>query len=125
MHADAAKDRQTRFVAKLLTSSLLSWDETADAAAFQAKLGNFIVQIARRFEAFDDDPYYQVTLFNNSGKLLEEIYPAAVDPKLFQELTGHSPNSGLQSLFERARRGALNVDEALDQATKELDHFVF
>jgi|SRR5580700_916431 hypothetical protein len=125
MHSERPKERQTRFVAKLLTSDLLSWEETADTDAFQAKLDKFVVQVARRFENFDNEPYYGVLLFNSSGRLLEEIYPGQLDSALFQELTGLSKDSGLESLFERARRDALNVDAALDEATKDLDRYRF
>jgi hypothetical protein len=125
MSVDPTRERQTRFVAKLSNSILLSWNETSDSDAFQTKLAHFVVEIARRFDQYEGDKYYTVSLFDHNGKLIETISPGNIDNELFRSLTSQDRFAALETLFDYARRDALKVDEALEQATKELDKFVF
>jgi hypothetical protein len=106
-------------------STSLSWSETADADAFQAKLANFVVQVSRQVDEIDGEPFTLISLYNSNGKLLEAMYPRMLDATLFKELTGRYAGDALANMFEFARRNALNVDEALVEATKELDRFTF
>jgi|GEM_PF-2566979 len=121
MPTESPADRRTRFIAKLLTTGLLVWEETADSDTFQVTLDSFVVQIGRKWNDDVGENRYQVSLFNKSGKLLEEIYPRNVDTMALHQLTGHGADSAFQSLFESARRQALNVDESLDAAMKEIE----
>ena len=123
MSTESPAERRTRFIAKMLTTGLL-WEETADPEAFQVRLDTFVVQVSRTWDQMAEEHDYRVSLFNSSGRLLEELYPGTIDLKLIHELTGHGTTSAFQALYEDARRKALNVDASLDAAMKELDDHI-
>lgn len=123
MPAETTADRRTRFVAQLLDRDLL-WEETADPETFQVRLDSFVVEVAEKVDPTDGETYYTVTLYNSAGKRLEELYRYMLNAGLLNELTGKTSDQALSSLYEAARRRALNVDKSLEDAMKELDEHI-
>lgn len=124
MATESALDRRTRFISMLLTRGHFAWEETADPDTFQVKLDTFVVQVGRDWNDQLEEDIYRVTLLNSSGKVLEEITPRNIDAEALQQATGHDRYSAFRSLFETARRQALDVDESLEEAMKEIERHI-
>lgn len=91
----------------------MAWSESADEGKFQCRLGGVVVGIFKMFEDGPDEFYTQIELRNLEGTILEEIWPGMIPGD-------ESPKFGLKwyavmdDLYNRARRQALGVEEAID-----------
>lgn len=76
-----------------------------------------------RFEDREDGESHRVTLLNERGSVVEELSTRTVSNYADGEWQhDHAPwNETVESLFEAARRDALNIDVLLDSVLEDID----
>jgi hypothetical protein len=103
-----------RLYQKTLKGSI-TWDETSDKNAFQANVGNYIVQVIKEYDGESEDWYSKVLLRSYDGNLIDEILPS----HLREIESSERPDLRFWQIFdelhESARRYALGVDKAYDE----------
>jgi hypothetical protein len=108
-----------KLIERLLTlteEGKIDWKETASEDDFQAVVGQYVVAVFRTRESEDWDNSFAVRVADRKGTLLEEAVGISGTAE-----TGGILNGMLSQLFQKARRKALNVDEALTELLSSLD----
>lgn len=101
------------------TNDIIHWESTAVEDVFQVGFSKYVVKLSRRPNQETDRAIdYVISIFNESGTCIESI-----DDVQLQRASGNQGNiyPVLKSLYDEARRQALNVDGAVDSILSELD----
>ena len=88
-------------------SGELSWETTPNEATFQASFPKYSILLQK------DGDDVNLKICNEEGRVMEEL----TDEEAFQ----HFDRPILGELFEIARRGAMGVEEALDEILSNLE----
>jgi hypothetical protein len=83
----------------------IRWEETADEDTFRTMLDFGMVQLSRR----PQPPHYQIELFDQELRLLEEFRPS-----------GEGSQLGIESLYKKVRQAVLNLDAKVQRLLEEL-----
>ncbi len=115
---DQDKIKAARIIDRLYQKTSLgsiAWEETSDKNAFQANVGNYIVQVVKEYDGESEDWYSKILLRNYDGTLIDEILPGHLrDIKPSERPDLHFWQI-FDELHESARRYALGVDKAYDE----------
>jgi hypothetical protein len=90
----------------------LKWQVTADEDSFRIGLGDGIVRVGRMMDRSNDQRFSAV-IFDRKGREVESIWG-------WLSIEG-SDAEFLQSLFEVARRSALDIDSLLSSMDEAID----
>jgi hypothetical protein len=91
----------------------INWEETERETEFQAAFPAYSIRIGREEDQYAL-PVYYLKIFNQEGKLIEEVGE--------KDLSGswESGQPTMGQLYELARRVAMRVEKALDSILSEL-----
>jgi hypothetical protein len=102
----------------------LYWEKTPSEDEFQATLSKFVIQISRLAGRQSVEPDYYLNILDKDGTVLESLS----DAKLTEMLRvaglireGYTGYTILESIFTKAKRGALGLEKAIDSIISELD----
>ncbi len=90
----------------------LRWETTSDANAFAVSFPKYSVTIERVPETEDTNESFMLRISNDRGQTIEEFTSWQAQRAGFDHL---------RELFDRARRIAMGLDEALDDLLEQLD----
>ena len=96
-------------------SGKLDWKETGDESRFVVSFPNYSVLIGEE-RGGSEVPDYFISIVNSEGKIVDSF--SNLGPSL-NDLSEH-PTIVMQDLFNKARRRALRVDDALDNIIAHL-----
>jgi len=89
----------------------LRWEPTANGSAFVVAFARFSLSLQRLYDQAEDSYYVLLRISNDKGQTIEELYQASAVRIGFRNM---------DELYERARRIAMGLDEALDELLTEL-----
>lgn len=94
----------------------VKWQATEEEGVFQLAFPKYALRIsARQSRQPGDDPDYVLTIYNDSGTVIEDV----ADPELAEEADiGYDPYRVMKETYDRARGQAMGIDEALDDLLK-------
>jgi len=93
----------------------VKWDKTEEDGTYETEFSGYALQIAE-LEEEDQDPIYQIRIFDGEGVLLDEF----TDEDLTEIMNLTAPTEPsvmfamMQDVYRGARRSALGVDKAID-----------
>ncbi|MGD9616870.1 MAG: hypothetical protein AB7H90_17300 [Alphaproteobacteria bacterium] len=94
----------------------LDWKETGNESAFLVSFPNYSLMLSEKKARDSDMPDYVISIINSEGKTVDEFS----DVSLGTEYSGEDFFRLMRELFNKARRRALGVDEALNDILAHL-----
>lgn len=91
----------------------VSWREADRGDAFLASFSNNSVSVSQRESRQGSGAEYVIRILNSWGDTIEEVGD--------EDFQNQEVYETMKNLFDKARRIALGLDEALDSILKELD----
>jgi hypothetical protein len=85
-----------------------TWKQTAEENTFRCLLGNGTVELSR-VDTPGQLPRYLITLFDANNTVLEELWARSEEDA-----------QSLGELYDRVRRSALNIDQAIEALMEEI-----
>jgi|JI7StandDraft_1071085.scaffolds.fasta_scaffold392318_2 hypothetical protein len=97
----------------------LPWQETEVDGVYQITFPTFSVSLSKRpSQHHDADNDYWISIYNSSGKLIDEISDMEFPADFV--LNGKPPYLYMEELYEMARRTAMGVEGVLSQILAHL-----
>lgn len=97
----------------------LPWQETETDGVYQITFPTFSVSISKRRSVVpESDTDYWVSIYNSSGKLIDEVSDLEFPDDYVQN--GKSAYWYMEELYEMARRTALGVEGVISQILAQL-----
>jgi hypothetical protein len=90
------------------------WNETETKGVFQTSFPSYSVRLFQASNPFEDASDFVLQIINESGDVVEETRDT--------DLTDYfeKPYIFMRDLYERARRRAMGVDDAIDEILRAL-----
>jgi Flp pilus assembly CpaE family ATPase len=101
----------TRLYAKT-KADVVEWEPSEDANLFAVKFSDYTISIQHIQATPNPTEWFILTIANNDGVPIQEMDSTTAKNNGFADMS---------DLFYRARRHAVNLDQALDDILKELD----
>lgn len=95
----------------------LQWEATEKEGVFQAAFTDYALRLsARPHRTGSNDLDYTLTIYNDSGVVIEDI----TDTELDEDEVGYKPYQVMKETYDRARGQAMGIDKALDDLLRYL-----
>ncbi len=102
----------TRRIFEKTKNGELRWEATANSNVFTVAFPKYSVSLERVPETEDTHGFIVLRISNDRGQTVEEFYSWQARRSGFKEM---------DELFDRARRIAMGLSEALDELLRDLD----
>src|SRR2546427_10522876 len=113
-----ADDKIYQLILKLSDSTAAGktkWEQTQNEGAFQAVFPSHSVRISTSWGEDPETPDYIFGIYNSEGALLEQVR----DTEIQAPKGGISVFQLLHDIYQKARRQAMGVDDAIDRLLHE------
>ena len=101
----------TRLYAKT-KADVVDWEPSEDANIFAVKFSDYSITIVRMLATGNTPESFNLSIANSDGAVIQEMDSSTARDNGFADMS---------DLFYRARRHAVDLDQALDDILKELD----
>jgi hypothetical protein len=102
----------TRLYAKT-KADLVEWEPSEDASLFAVKFSDYTISIQHMLATGNNPEWFNLAIANSDGVPIQEMDSKTARDNGFADMP---------DLFYRARRHAVDLNAALDDILKELDH---
>ena len=93
-------------------ADLVDWEPSEDASFFAVKFADYTISIQRMLATKDRAEWFNLTIANSDGAVIQEMDSSTARDNGFADMS---------DLFYRARRHAVDLNQALNDILGELD----
>ncbi|HYA40870.1 MAG TPA: hypothetical protein VEF34_06180 [Syntrophobacteraceae bacterium] len=119
-------NKTANFIGQLYAATIedkIQWDKTVEENQFQTSFTNYSIKIGLYQGGYDDVDNYELSVINSDGIEIAKINPNDVESFTFRYKQGEQPKSSyriFREIYEKARRTALGIEQALDDLMTSL-----